>query len=393
VVHRRRLTGLGIGHLSADMCQGALPAMLPFLAAERGYSYAALGSLILASSIGSSVIQPLFGIASDRIARPWLAPAGVLVAGIGVAAVGIAPSYPLTVVAVVIGGLGVAAFHPEAARLVGSFSHAAPGRAMGLFSFGGNAGWALGPLLTTALLLAFGMPGTLGLAIIPAVTALALARELRQLLGLRGDERPELAEGPWRGPEQPGAFARLGAAVALRSGVYFGLQAFAPAYFVAELGTSKAAGNTALTAMLVAGAAGTLVGGLLADKVGPRVVLTVSLAALAPLVALLPLPGSPVLAGLTLTLIGFVAVATFSVTVVLGQQYLPAHPGLASGVTLGLSIGIGGCLAAVLGVAADAFGLETTMWIIAALPVPALALALTLPTRRGPRAEVAGHPV
>ena len=58
------------------MCQGAVPALLPFLAAERGYSFAALGSLVLAATIGSSLIQPVFGLLSDRVRQSWLMPGG-----------------------------------------------------------------------------------------------------------------------------------------------------------------------------------------------------------------------------------------------------------------------------------------------------------------------------
>jgi MFS transporter, FSR family, fosmidomycin resistance protein len=112
---RRALAVLGAGHLCIDLCQGAVPALLPFLAAERGYSYAALGALVLFSTIGSSIIQPAFGILSDRVARPWLMPGGLLLAGTGIALTGTAPSYGLTAACVVVSGIGVAAFHPEGA--------------------------------------------------------------------------------------------------------------------------------------------------------------------------------------------------------------------------------------------------------------------------------------
>ena len=85
---RRSLGLLGAGHLCVDLCQGAVPALLPFLAAERGYSYAALGALVLFSTIGSSIVQPLFGLLSDRFARPWLMPAGLALAGTGIALAG-----------------------------------------------------------------------------------------------------------------------------------------------------------------------------------------------------------------------------------------------------------------------------------------------------------------
>ena len=85
-----------------------------------------------------------------------------------------------------------------------------------------------------------------------------------------------------------------------------------------------------------------------------------------------------------LALIGFVTIATFSVTVVMGQEYLPRRLGIASGVTLGLGIGLGGVGATLLGILADSAGLPAVMWTIAVLPIPAILLTLTLP-REGAR--------
>jgi FSR family fosmidomycin resistance protein-like MFS transporter len=371
---RRALGILGLGHLCVDLCQGAVPALLPFLAAERGYPYAALGALVLASTIGSSIVQPLFGVLTDRFARPWLVPAGLVLAGGGIALAGPAPTYGWTVAAVVVSGLGVAMFHPEGAKFAGIASREQVGRGMSLFSVGGNAGFALGPVLVTPLVLAFGLHGTLALVVFPLAAAVLTVRELPRLRALDGPARAAAAGGE----DDWGAFGRLGGMIALRSGVYFGLQAFVPAYFVAELASSEAAGNAALTAMLAAGAAGTLVGGGLVDRWGARAVLVGTMIAVLPLLVVLPLVGAAA-ATVLLGAIGFFTIASFSITVILGQAYLPNHLGLASGVTLGLAIGLGGVAATALGAIADAFGLTAVLWTVAALPVPSILLALSLP--------------
>ena len=165
----------------------------------------------------------------------------------------------------------------------------------------------------------------------------------------------------------------------MRSWIYFGLQSFAPIWFIHEYGMSEATANTGLAAMLVAGAAGTLVGGRLVDRIGRRKVLLGSIVAQIPLLVAFVLAPEGVAAGVLLAAIGFVTVMSFSVSVVMGQEYLPSRLGLASGVTLGFAIGVGGVAAAILGVIADAAGLETVIWIVAALPLLGLALALTLP--------------
>jgi FSR family fosmidomycin resistance protein-like MFS transporter len=164
--------------------------------------------------------------------------------------------------------------------------------------------------------------------------------------------------------------------------VHFGIQAFVPAFFIAELATSKATANAALTLFLAAGAVGTLVGGGLVDRWGARTVLVGTMAAILPPLLLLPLVGETAAIALV-GAIGFFTIASFSVTVVMGQAYLPNHLGLASGVTLGLAIGLGGISATILGVAADAWGLTSALWIVAIAPVPAILLALSLPAVSG----------
>jgi MFS transporter, FSR family, fosmidomycin resistance protein len=373
---RRGLALLGGAHLSVDLCQAAVPALLPFFVDERGYSYAAAGALVFAATVGSSLIQPLFGHAADRLQLPWLMPAGVATAGVGIALAGLAPTYLLTFAAIVLSGLGVAAFHPEGARHANYASGARKAQGMSLFSLGGNAGFALGPALTTVCVIAFGLPGTLAVGLVPVALGVLLAARRGKLADLRG----RAAEGAdaHAGGNRWGPFVVLTGAVSLRSCVYFGLMAFVPVWFVTAHGTSEAAGNAALTAMLAAGAAGTLIGGRFADDVGRRTILITFLAASGPLLAAFVLAPTGLAVALV-TLAGFALVGTFSITVVLGQEYLPGRLGMASGVTLGAAIGIGGVAAPLLGVLADAHGVETTMWTIAALTLPTLALAAALP--------------
>jgi FSR family fosmidomycin resistance protein-like MFS transporter len=383
---RGLLVRLSCGHASADLCQGAVPALLPFLISQRGWSYAAAGALVLAMTLGSSIIQPIFGAVADRLELPWLMPGGVLLAGVGIAFAGVFDSYPLTVAVVAVSGIGVAAFHPEGARFANYASGSRRGSGMSIFSVGGNAGFALGPILVTPLVLLLGLSGTLALVAVPAVGCVLLATALPRLQAARAaaGTRAKSASAP--PPDDWNAFARLGGVVAMRSGVYFGLQSFVPVWFVHHLLSTEAAGNSALTAMLVAGAVGTLVGGRLVDRFGRRVVLVTSMALQLPLLVAFVVSGS-VLAGILLAGIGFVTIMSFSVTVIMGQEYLPGRLGLASGVTLGAAIGIGGVAAALLGVLADAAGLSAVMWTIALLPIPALALALSLPPTPHERAR------
>ena len=186
-VDRRAMAMLSAGHLFTDVGQGSIPALLPFLIVKDHLSYAGASALILAATIASSVIQPVFGHLSDRRSLPWLMPLGPILGGVGVALAAIAPSYALTFAAVVLSGIGVAAFHPEGSRFANYVSGAKRSSGMSLFSVGGNIGFALGPALITPLVLAFGLSGTLLVIIPTSLMGVVLARELPRLKTFRVD--------------------------------------------------------------------------------------------------------------------------------------------------------------------------------------------------------------
>jgi len=376
-VDRRAMTTLSAGHMLTDLAQGSIPALLPFLISRDHLSYAAASALVLAATISSSVIQPVFGHVSDRLSLAWLMPLGPALGGLGVALAGWAPSYALTFAAIVLSGVGVAAFHPEGSRFANYVSGARRASGMSLFSVGGNLGFALGPVLVTPLMLAFGLHGTTFVLIPTWLMAAVLVHELPRLKTFRRDVvGGRVQAGDHH--EAWGPFAVLGGVIALRSFVYFGLVTFIPLYYVADLHASKALGNAALAAMLLGGAAGTLIGGPLADRLGRRRVLIGSMLALPPLLVLFQLSG-PVLAVVFAALTGAATIATFAVTIVMGQEFLPGRLGVAAGVTIGLSIGLGGVGAPLLGLLADAHGLRAVFDVITVLPLLALLLTLALP--------------
>lgn len=384
-VDRRAMTTLSAGHLFTDVAQGSVPALLPFLISKDHLSYAAASALVLAATISSSVIQPLFGHLSDRRSLPWLMPLGPALGGLGIALVGIAPSYGLIFAAIVLSGVGVASFHPEGSRFANYVSGARRASGMSLFSVGGNVGFAVGPLLVTPLVLGFGLPGTLFLLVPTWLMAAVLVYELPRLRAFRGD----VVAGRVRRSEESeawGPFTILSGVIALRSFVYFGLVTFIPLYYIHVLHSSKTLGNSALSAMLLGGACGTLLGGPLADRFGRRTVLIGSMTVLPPLVVAFLLAG-PGVGIVIVAAAGAATIATFAVTIVMGQELLPGRIGVSAGVTIGLSIGLGGVGAPLLGLLADAHGLRAVFEVIAGLPVLALLLSLALPGRAPRRAS------
>ena len=387
-VDRRGIVALSTGHVAADLFQGSVPALLPFLIRERGYSYGAAAALFLMASLGSKLFQPLLGAYADRVRAGWLMPAGLALAAGGLAVAGLTESYAATAAALLVGGFGVAAFHPEAVRFASHVSAARRGSGMAVFALGGVAGFALGPILTTPLVLALGLPGTVVVAAVVAAAGVLVLASLGYLERFRPAEGASAVlpgaagENDWR------AFGLASRAATGRAVVAFGLQTFIPLWIVFELSSSEAVGNGAIATMLAAMTVGTLAGGLLADRIGFRAVVVLTLAIEVPLVLALPVAG----VGATYVLmaaIGVVGGANFYPLVIIAQNALPRYLGLAAGVVLGLAIGLGAGIVALLGVLADAAGLATTLWVLGAVQVLTFALAAALPRERRGRALAA----
>jgi FSR family fosmidomycin resistance protein-like MFS transporter len=390
-VDRRGVALMSSAHVVNDAYQGVVPALLPFLVAERHYTYAAVSGLTLAATVLSSVAQPAFGWWTDRRSRRWMVPAGILTAASGVACAGLFSSYLLTWLVIAVSGLGIAAFHPEAARQARQ-SAGNSNRAMSVFVLGGNAGFALGSLMTAPVLLLAGLHGTV-LLIAPALVMVAILLRRHASAGVGAGKRR--TAGPTTGADDWPAFLKLTLVVVVRSILFFGLTSFMALYLIRELGASPAVGGASLTVFLVAGGAGTLLGGWVADRHGRlasiRLGFVLTVPALAGLVLFTALP----VVFIFVALCGVGIFLPFSVFVILGQDYLPNRIGTASGVTIGLAVSIGGLFSPVLGYLSDSRSLRFTLGTLILLPLLALVVSAFMHESRaaGPVVEEAQSPI
>ena len=379
----RSLGILSIAHASADVNQGAIPVLLPFFIAAHHLSYTAAAAIVFAVSLVSSAFQPVFGWISDRRPMPWLIPLSMLLLGVGVSSTGLLPSYRLGVAAVMISGLGSAMFHPEGARLMLHLAHDRKATAMSLFGMGGQAGFAVGPIIGTAALLTWGLKGTACLIVPPLLVAVPLVFMLPGLTrgyGVKGKAEGGTtgAEGPDRWP----SFVCLSSGLLVRSMLFYGLNTFLPLFYVNVLHASKATPGSALAVFLVACIAGNFAGGWSADRLGYRAVAIWGCVLLAVILPFLLAASRPLTATLILAAAGLALSVPLSSMVVLGQSYLPGRIGLASGITLGLAFSFGGLTTPAFGWIADRHGLRATLTVLAFLPVAMTILMLMLPSEK-----------
>src|SRR5713101_6241162 len=364
---------LALGHLVIDTNQGSLPALLPYLKSALGLTYAATGVIVLMANVTSSLIQPLFGFLADNTARRWLLPLSVFLSAIGISLIGVAPSYYAVLALVMLGGFGVAAYHPEGYRTATQVAGERKATGVSIFSTGGNIGIALGPPVITALVTTLGLAGSLGL-LVPGLLVTVLPGLSRPL--------PARTHAATLAPRtMVGAMSLLILVIAVRSWTQIGFSTYVPFYYLEVLKGDPRMVGTLLAVFLGAGAAGTLIAGPISDRIGHRRYM-VGVFFLATPLAVGFMLASGIWSFILLGGLGVVLVSTFTVSVVLGQAYMPRNVGMASGLIVGFAIGAGGTGATVLGWIADHWGLPSALWISALTPVLGCLLALILPEPR-----------
>ena len=372
---------LSLSHMVTDLSQGALPVLLPSLKTALDLSYTQIGVIVLVQNLTSSIIQPLFGMITDKVSLPWLLPISIFLSGLGLSITGFMTSYTALLLSVVIGGLGVAGFHPQASKSVHFVSSdALRGRSMGLFSVGGNFGMAVGAsfmmFLTT---LPGGLYNSIWFVIPSSITALLIWRFLDKV-------SPQSFQRDGKSENAKPKFIRLRPLLILLTFIFFrstlhaGLSTYIPIYYVNYLNGSPIYAGYLLSLFLIGGVLGTFIGAMLSDKFGRKTILTFSMVIVLPMVAAIPFT-SGVITMILLVFTGFSLISSFATTLVLSQEMMPGYEGMASGLTIGLTIGLGGVGVTVLGYIADLYGVPAVFRIMPLLPLIGLLLSSLLPGR------------
>ncbi|MDD1695654.1 MAG: MFS transporter [Methanoregula sp.] len=355
-----------------------LPAILPLLIANNGYSYLAAGLLVTAYNITSSFTQPVVGWLSDAKGFSVSISISLMVSAVFVALMGIAQDYYyLIMIFAIIAALGHACFHPTALSLVNRLClKENRGRITSYFVVGGNFGYAIGPVLTGVLVFWMGLPGLL-LLIFPA---LFMVFALRYLLpgGIAGacvsPVSQELKKDPGHSKKP---FVILMIASVLRAWSVFAAITFLPMYLV-TLGYTLMTASIVMTLMLLSGVAGQVIGGHISDRIGRKEFMILGFAAAIPFFYLFFL-SSGILSMAAILLFGFFLWSTFAVAVAMSHELLPQNVGFASGMMLGLAIGFGGLGVAVNGMIADQYSLAAALGTIPIPIVAAMLLMIVLP--------------
>ena len=360
------------GHFSVDWAQGAIPALLPYFISSCNLSYQEGATLIFANMLLSSVSQPLFGYYSDKVSKPWFAPLGPILCGLCLTLLAFTQNYWLIFLCSMFSGFGSSIYHPEAALMVNRIAGDRKGQALGTFSVGGNAGFAVGPIVAGACAYTFDIHGLAVFGIVNACIAFALYHQMPRILSLvkeAADEEKQAHPNTVQTNDWS-AFGRLSVVIFVRSVGFTVCNAFIPLYWIHVLHTSPATGSLALSILFSMGVVITFLGGVMADRFGFLRVLRGAMLLMIPSMFFLVNSTNLVAATLLLIPTAFALFAAYSPIVVLGQTYLGKNVGFASGVTLGLTTTIGGLVSPLVGWGADQWGISTALqclWICAVI--------------------------
>ncbi len=374
-VQKGKILSLAIAHMLNDWYMNFIQTLLPFIVAlGMGVSKAAF--LISAFTTTASILQPVFGYLVDQKNQRWMVYVGTIWMAVLLSLIGMTSNYYLLLVLAALAGLGTAAFHPQAAAMVSAVSGARKGFFQSIFIAGGNVGWALTPLMVIPLIKTYGMEITPVFAVPGMLVAILLWFTAPRISAVKKTDS---------GPLIPVSLTswfelvKVVLIVACRSLTYFGLIAFLPLYLQTQ-NISIVASSHFLFIMLFAGAIGGVFGGHLSDKLGRKTVIGASLILSTPCFYLF-LQNSGFAMYIFLTLAGAALLASFSVTVVLAQEIINKNAAMASGLTLGFGIGMGGLGVGIIGVIIEHMGISYGINLLVWLPLLAGLLAFTLRKR------------
>ncbi|WP_458413612.1 MFS transporter [Schinkia sp. CFF1] len=364
---------IGFVHLLNDSIQAVVPAMFPILAKSLGFNFTQLGLIAFCANMTASVMQPVIGAYSDKHPRPKLLPIGLTFSLLGMLGLALAPTYSIILLSVALLGIGSATFHPEASKVAHMASGIKKGFGQSVFQVGGNAGQSLAPIITALLLVPLGQIGAIWFTLVAFLAVMILIYISKwygtQLtIGTNNKKRSAANEAVPVGKSIKIAFLLLVFLVFVRQFYHAAITNYFSFHVIEAFGLNIDAAQLYIFLFLAAGAAGTFLGGPIADKIGMKNVLFFSMVAAAPLCIWLPYAGR-LLSMVLITIIGFILLCSFSVSVVYAHELLPGRIGMVSGMIIGLSFGLGAIGSIVLGWLGDRIGISTTLVYASFLPL------------------------
>nr|WP_246591913.1 MFS transporter [Aminobacter anthyllidis] len=380
------LLAVSFSHFLNDVMQSLISSLYPMLKNDYKLDFWQIGLLTTTFQVTASLLQPVIGMYTDKKPLPFSLPVGMCLTLIGLLMLAFAHSYEMLLVGSAFVGLGSAIFHPESSRVARLASGGRFGLAQSLFQVGGNFGSALGPLLAAFIVVPLGQGGIAWFSIAAMVGIVVLIRVSvwysRHIVSAAKRAAPTLFNTLPRN-KVISALVVLAILVCSKQAYTASLSSYYTFYVIERFGVSVQESQYLLFLFLGAAALGTFLGGPIGDRFGAKTVIWFSILGVLPFTIMLPYADLFWTKVLTV-LIGLILASAFSAIVVFAQELVPGRVGLIAGIFFGFAFGIGGIAAAVLGVVADARGIEYVFKLCSFLPMLGL-LTVFLPNMKAAR--------
>lgn len=368
------LIAIAFSHLLNDTVQSLIPAIYPLVKESFQLNYAQIGLITLTFQLTASILQPLVGMWTDKRPQPYALVTGMGSTLLGLLVLSQASTFPMIIAAVAFVGVGSSIFHPEASRMAYMASGGKRALSQSVFQLGGNAGSALGPLLAALIIVPLGQATVGWFAVLPVIAMVVLWRVGRWYLRImaihahRGPRNPKVARSPLPRRRVILIVSMLLLLIFSKQFYLASMTSYYTFYLIGRFGLSVQDAQLQLFLFLFAAAIGTLVGGLLGDRIGYKNIIWSSILGAAPFTLLLPYADqfwTSVLAASA----GFILASAFSAILVYAQLMIPGRVGLVSGLFFGFAFGMAGVGSAVLGRLADATSIYTVFTVCSFLPL------------------------
>ena len=382
------LLGLSLAHLLNDMMQSLVPAIYPVIKSAYNLDFSQIGLITFTFQLTACLFQPLVGVITDKRPLPYSLVCGMAFTLIGLIVLGRAGNYPVLLMGAALVGTGSAIFHPEATRMARLASGGQHGLAQSLFQVGGQAGGALGPLIAAFIVVPQGQHSLVWMSA-AALLAMAVLWQVCRWYVAQPREKPRAKSA---GSMAAAPSHNVAMAVAILVILMFSKNAYTASfnsfytfYLIDQFHISVQSSQMMLFVFLGATALGTLVGGPLGDRIGRRRIIWFSILGALPFTLLLPYVNL-MWTGILTVVISLIMASAFGAILVYAMELLPGRIGLIAGLFYGLSFGLGGISAALLGYLADHSSIATVFQVCAFLPAVGL-LAYALPDIRSHHAK------
>lgn len=374
------LLAVSFCHLLNDVMQSLLAAIYPMLKHDYGLDFWQIGLLTMAFQMTASLLQPFIGHFTDSRPLPYSTSIGMGSTLAGLILLAFASSYIGLVVGAACVGVGSAIFHPELSRIARTASGGRHGFAQSLFQVGGNFGTALGPLLAAFIVLPNGQSSIAWFAVIALVAMIILWRvgQWHTRVHRIANKHAIAIRMPFSRERTAVALAVLALLVFSKNIYMASFSSYYTFYAIHKFGVTVQQSQLMLFAFLGASAAGTILGGLFGDRFGPKMVIWFSILGCLPFTLALPYADFNWTIALTV-LIGLILSSAFPAIVVFAQELVPGRVGMIAGIFFGFAFGMAGIAAAVLGIVADAKGIDYVYDVCSYLPLLGL-LTVFLPS-------------